>query len=90
LQAVPIYNATQGTFGFGQSDLASIRSLPLYHKGSYDLPPYAIVTVAYTVTSFITSNSLSANMALLFNVLFVILLAKKSMMKGIFRICNVH
>lgn len=43
----------------------------------YDLPPYAVVTVGYTVTSFATSNSASANTAFLFNVLFVVLLAEK-------------
>jgi len=74
---VLIYNATGGGFAFNESDLAKIRSLPLYRKGSYDLPPYAVVTVAYMVTSFITSNSPSANTALLFNVLFAVLLAEK-------------
>jgi len=74
---VPIYDATQGGFGFKESDLGKIQSLPLYRKGSYDLPPYAVITVAYTVTSFITSNSPSANTALLFNILFAVLLAEK-------------
>ena len=74
---VPIYDATRGSFGFKESDLANMRSLPLYQKGSYDLPPYALVTVAYTVTSFVTTNSPSASTALLFNVLFAVLLAEK-------------
>jgi len=75
--SVPIYDATRGNFGFNDSDFTSLRSLPLYRKGSYDLPPYAVVTVAYTVTSFATTNSLSANTALLFNVLFAVMLAEK-------------
>jgi len=49
----------------------------LYRKGSYDLPPYAVVTVAYTVTSFATTNLPLANTALLFNVLFAVMLAEK-------------
>jgi len=74
---VPIYDTIKGGFGFNESDLANISSLPLYQKGSYNLPPYALVTVVYMVTSFITPNSLSANTALLFNVIFAVLLAKK-------------
>jgi hypothetical protein len=49
----------------------------LFRNGAHDLPPYAVVTVGYTVTSFVTSNSLSANTALLFNILFAVLLAEK-------------
>jgi hypothetical protein len=74
---VPIYDATNCSFKFKGSDLAKIRSLPLFRKGAHDLPPYAVVTVGYTVTSFVTSNSASANTALLFNILFAILLAEK-------------
>lgn len=74
---VPIYDATGGTFQFSESDLSNIRTLPLFRKGAHDLPPYAVVTVGYTVTSFVTSNSASANTAFLFNVLFVIVLAEK-------------
>jgi hypothetical protein len=51
--------------------------LPLFHKDAYDLPLYATITVDYTISSFIISNSVSANMALLFNILFVVLLAEK-------------
>jgi len=77
LMSVPIYDATQGDFGFNESDFASLHSLPLYRKGSYNLLPYAVVTMAYMVTSFAITNSPSANMALLFNVLFAVMLAEK-------------
>jgi hypothetical protein len=69
------YDATNG-FKFDRSDLSDLRSLPLFRKGLYDLPPYAVVTVGYMVTSFVTSNSASANTAFLFNILFVVLLAE--------------
>ena len=74
---VPIYDASGGGFKFRGSDLAKIRSLPLFRGGVHDLPPYAVVTVGYTVTFFITSNSASANTALLFNILFAVLLTEK-------------
>ncbi len=73
---VPIYDATEG-FNFHGDDLANLQSLPLFQKGLYDLPPYAVVTIGYTVTSFITSSSASANTAFLFNILFVVLLAER-------------
>jgi hypothetical protein len=76
-QPVSIYDATIGGFKFKGSDLSNLQALPLFRKGAHDLPPYAVVTVGYTVTSFITSNSASANTALLFNILFVVLLAEK-------------
>ena len=47
---VPIYDATDG-FKFNVSDLSQLWSLPLFRKGLYDLPPYAVITVGYTVTS---------------------------------------
>ena len=74
---MPIYDASLANFDFNGSSLDDICSLPLYRKGAYDLPPYAVITMGYTVTSFGTSNSASANTALLFNVLFVIMIAEK-------------
>jgi hypothetical protein len=53
-----------------------VRALPLYAKGKKDLPPYAVVTVAYTVTKFLTANSPSCDSGFLFNAIFVLLLAK--------------
>jgi hypothetical protein len=72
---VPIYDATQGGFEFSQTDLEKIRELPLYQKGKKDLPPYAVVTVAYTVSSFPATNT-SCDTGFLFNILFVLLLVK--------------
>ena len=75
---VPIYRADQNDFTFDVSDLEGVRSLPKYGKGIKDLPPYATVTVAYTISSFPTTSSASCNTAFLFNILFVLLLAEKN------------
>jgi hypothetical protein len=77
---VPIYDGRKDPingpgFNFKAPAFDNIKSLPLYAKGSIDLPPYAVVTVGYSVNTYAYGTGGEKNkLALSPNILFVILL----------------
>jgi hypothetical protein len=71
---VPIYDARETRFRFDSAAFDTIKSLTLYDG---DLPPHSIVSVGYTVTSFLYAQHAGApkvDIAIVFNVLFIILM----------------
>jgi hypothetical protein len=79
---VPIYDGRRDPidgpgFEFRAPDFDNIKSLPLFRNGKIDLPPYAVVTVGYSMNSYTYSGGTAAapnSLALGPNILFVILL----------------
>ena len=78
-----IYDARHDkTFAFRREDLKSVKDLPLFKRGKYDISPEKYVaTIAFTVGSFPYNGSYSLTTyknysQVTLNLLFVIVLGK--------------
>jgi hypothetical protein len=76
---VPIYDGRgtgDASFSFRGADFDHIKSLPLYQKGTIDLPMYSVISVGYAASSYgyTTGGMATGALALSLNVLFVIVL----------------
>jgi hypothetical protein len=74
---VPIYDGRckagdSDGFSFTESNFNNLLSLPLYKKGSRDLPANAVVAVGYTLSTYIGKQTGSPILSS--NIQFVILL----------------